>query len=954
MNPDEPEERLKPERWREVEALFLAAREREPSERATFLDQTCGQDSVLRQEVESLLAADQGATGFLEPPGALSPLVPDFETMLKAELAGRYAIEGELGRGGMATVYLAEDVRHHRRVAIKVLHPELGAVLGAERFLREIGIAARLSHPHILPLHDSGTLDLGVGRPVLFYAMPYVAGRSLRERLREELQLPIDEALGIARQVADALDHAHRQGVIHRDIKPENILLADGQAVLADFGIARALDVAAGDRLTETGLAVGTPAYMSPEQAAGTTRLDGRSDIYALGCVLYEILGGQPPFPGPTPQAILARHAVDPVPSLRTLRPTVPRGLGQVVTRALAKVPADRFPTARAFAEALTEAASAPVVLGDESTTAVTLARRGAGRRRRWIVAAAASAAITGAGLAAALARKPPPLEPRRVLVLPFQNRTSDSTLNALADVAADYVIRGLRATNMVEEVVDARSQGEEGAARRLNATGARAAARAAGAGNIVLGAYDRAPGDSLQLQAEVLDTRTGGAVRLIGPVGAPVGARLAALEGLRSRVMAAVGSLLEPDFSEASSLPATYEALVEWKAGIDGWDCCRERALEHFRRAAAIDSNFTLALTEVAFKSWQVGNCTRVDSIAAALRPRLERLPPVDGTQLGVAASLCHGNLAAAVDAATGGVDAAPADERLLSWKAMVLLLSNRPRETIDILERFDETRALEPGQDVALLLGAYHRVGTYDRALAYIAQIGRVKLNTSGDLRGLFLSEEAASRAALGRVGDVTKTMDEIVRQLGADQQGLSVIGLLEGAGQELAVHGHAAAAEQAFDRAIRWAQARPTDQQATPDSRRALASVLNSAGRWNEALALYRVLAAVDSSDTDVQAALGDLAARRGDRAEAERVDRWLAAQGRRGPAGAASEYWALYQRARIAGLLGQRERAMGLLREAEQKGFAGWRVAHLDPDLAPLRGDPAFQEWVRPKD
>ena len=408
MNPREPDARLTPQRWREVESIFLATRDRAPSERATFLEQACGADAALRSEVESLLAADHGATGFLERPGPPAPLVPTFETALRAALADRYVLEGEIGRGGMATVYLAEDVRHHRQVAIKVLHPELGAVLGADRFLREIGIAARLNHPHILPLHDSGTLDFGLGRSVLFYAMPYIAGQSLRERLRDELQLPIDEAIGIARQVADALDHAHRQGVIHRDIKPENILLAEGQAVLADFGIARALDVAGGDRLTETGLTIGTPVYMSPEQSAGATRLDGRSDIYALGCVLYEMLGGQPPFTGPSPQAILARHAIDPVPSLRTLRATVPRALGQVVTRSLAKVPADRFPTARAFSEALAEASIAPAGSGDDEPTIAVQARRAAVRRRRWLLAGAAGLTIAvAAGLATRLGRKP-------------------------------------------------------------------------------------------------------------------------------------------------------------------------------------------------------------------------------------------------------------------------------------------------------------------------------------------------------------------------------------------------------------------------------------------------------------------------------------------------------------------------------------------------------------------
>jgi eukaryotic-like serine/threonine-protein kinase len=273
-------------------------------------------------------------------------------------MVGRYAIERELGRGGMATVYLAEDRKLHRRVALKILRPELAATLGPERFLREIGIAARLSHPHILQLHDSGEAD---GR--LFYAMPFVEGESLRQRLAREPQLPVDDVIDIVRAVAAALDHAHKAGIIHRDVKPENILLASGQPagthpLVADFGIARALDVAGGERLTETGLALGTPAYMSPEQAAGAGHLDHRSDIYALGCVTYEMLAGAPPFTGPTAQSILARHAVDPIPPLHTVRPRLPRGIEDVIERALAKVPADRFTTAGQFADVLAAAAA--------------------------------------------------------------------------------------------------------------------------------------------------------------------------------------------------------------------------------------------------------------------------------------------------------------------------------------------------------------------------------------------------------------------------------------------------------------------------------------------------------------------------------------------------------------------------------------------------------------------
>ncbi len=270
---------------------------------------------------------------------------------LKAFLSDRYRIEREIGRGGMATVYLAHDRRHGRSVALKVLDPELAATVGHDRFLREIEIAARLSHPNILPLLDSGDAD-----GVLFYTMPYIEGESLRERLDREGQLSMDDALRITREVADALTFAHGEQIVHRDIKPENILISSEHAVVADFGIAKAVTAAGGDTLTETGLVVGTPAYMSPEQAGGASRIDGRSDVYALGCVFYHMVVGEPPFTGPSAQAILARHAVDPVSPVSTVRSTVPVGMDLVITRALAKIPADRYATAELFAEALTRA----------------------------------------------------------------------------------------------------------------------------------------------------------------------------------------------------------------------------------------------------------------------------------------------------------------------------------------------------------------------------------------------------------------------------------------------------------------------------------------------------------------------------------------------------------------------------------------------------------------------
>ncbi len=311
----------------------------------------------------------------------------DLHTRVEQAIGNRYRFERELGRGGMAIVYLAEDLRHRRRVAIKVLRPELAQALGADRFLREIEMVAQLTHPNILPLHDSGD----AGEHLLYYVMPYVEGRSLRDRITRERQLPLDDALRIAREVADALAHAHAQGIIHRDIKPENILLQAGHAVVTDFGIARAVDAAGADRLTNTGLAIGTPAYMSPEQGAGERDVDSRTDVYSLGTILFEMLAGDPPYTGATAQAILARKAVDPVPRLRVVRETIPGDVEAIVNKALAKAPADRFATAAQLGEAIQRSLRA--LAGGESPAdghypvAPAVGPFAGAARRRWLIA---------------------------------------------------------------------------------------------------------------------------------------------------------------------------------------------------------------------------------------------------------------------------------------------------------------------------------------------------------------------------------------------------------------------------------------------------------------------------------------------------------------------------------------------------------------------------------------
>ena len=380
--------------------------------------------------------------------------VSDTLERLRLMLADRYAMERELGRGGMATVYLAQDLRHERPVAIKVLRPELSASLGADRFNREIKVAAQLQHPHILGLYDSGAAD-----GLLYYVMPFVEGESLRDKLDREKQLGVEEAIRLVCEAADALQYAHGRNVIHRDIKPENIMLSGGHVLVADFGIAKALSEAGGAKLTETGMAVGTPYYMSPEQAMGSD-IDARADQYSLGCVLYELLAGQPPFTGPTPMAILARHSLEQVPRLTIVRTSIPDAVEGIVLQALEKVPADRFPTMKAFADALREADIGRLATRTGARPVPTQAVRARVQRqpgwRRVLPWGAAAIALVVVALAGAAAwRKWGPAhgttdasaagaDPNRLAVLYFQRRGGPDSLQYLADGLTEALIHEL------------------------------------------------------------------------------------------------------------------------------------------------------------------------------------------------------------------------------------------------------------------------------------------------------------------------------------------------------------------------------------------------------------------------------------------------------------------------------------------------------------------------------
>jgi serine/threonine-protein kinase len=560
---------------------------------------------------------------------------------IQSVLAPRYLVRRELGAGGMAVVYLADDSRHGRSVAVKVLRAELAAALGPERFLQEIRIAAQLRHPHIVPLYDSGEAD-----GILYYVMPYVEGESLRDRLRRERQLPVDEAVGIAREVADALAHAHERELVHRDIKPENILLERGRALVADFGIARALGSATIPHVTTaTGLAIGTPAYMSPEQALGDAAVDARSDIYALGCVLYEMLAGEPPYTGPTSQAIMARRLTEPVRSLHTVRETVPDELERAVVRALARVPADRFPSALAFRDALVGGRDAR----DHSGRAEALTGR-RGSRRRTSLATAAVAALTLLGVAIAVpriarlrgaARPVPSAAVPGVAVLPFRTTGADPELwhEGIVDMLS-YNLDGLgqlRKIDPVSVLTGWRRMGGS-ATRALTTDESREVGRDLGSRYVVTGSAVRVGAD-VQLIAEVQEVESGkmrGAVRVTRPADSATSLVDAlTLELLHRNLLPTDGAYALPSLGRATT--TSLPALKAYLAGEREYRTAQWKdAAQSYNQAIELDSNFAAAFLR-ANQACGWGGCS--EEVAEGYQRRVlelvEQLPDRDAKRI-------------------------------------------------------------------------------------------------------------------------------------------------------------------------------------------------------------------------------------------------------------------------------------------------------------------------------
>jgi eukaryotic-like serine/threonine-protein kinase len=664
---------------------------------------------------------------------------------LKDALAGRYRLDREVGSGGMAVVYLAEDLKHGRRVALKVLRPELGRELGADRFLREIRIAAGLSHPNILPLYDSGDAD-----GLLYFVMPYVEGETLRERLTREGPLPLEEAVGIVTEVADALSRANEAGIVHRDVKPENILLEGGHALVSDFGVSRAVDAAGGDRLTRTGVPIGTPAYMSPEQAGGQAVQDARTDVYALGCVAYEMLVGEPPYTGSSAQAVVAGHLARPVPSLRKSLPEVPAGVERVIGRALAKDPDERWSTAAELAMELREAITARARADEQRREA----------RRRWLARAGAFTVVVALSLvvwwgSAALSR--PAIE--RLAVLPASNLTRDPAQDYFVDGVHEALVGELQraGVSVIARQSVLRYRGSEKPIAEIAAE--------LGVDALLQPVVAR-EGDSVFVEVSLYDTRSDVAI-WSQAFTEPVSGVLGLYRDVTGRIANEIGVALSGEaglrLAERPEVdPQVYELLLRGKHHLRQFTPPDfDLAEQYFERALALDSTYAPAFLELArvWSSRSQANLLPTDSTVpvvrrlhdrareldpelfeadrshasflvwrawewdagyAAYRRALQADPNDAQTHAFYSQALnFHGHWEDADEHRRRAVELDPLDPLILGLAAQQLVLAGRFQEAVEALEA---RAALNPGAGLAQapMRVALHQLGRHEEALA------------------------------------------------------------------------------------------------------------------------------------------------------------------------------------------------------------------------------------------
>src|SRR5881396_407287 len=816
---------------------------------------------------------------------------------LRASLAPHYDVEREIGAGGMARVFLAVEQHPHRRVAIKVLDPEVSTRLLRERFIREVDLSSNLSHPHIVPIFSAGEVD-----GLFYYVMPYIEGESLRHRLVRERKLSLEAALHIARDVADALGFAHGQGIIHRDIKPENILLSGDHAIVADFGIARAISAAGSLTLTQAGQPIGSPGYMSPEQAMALGDLDARTDLYSLGCVLFEMLAGEPPTASMTERRVHNWTLLEASAAMKRADAGVARAVKHAISRALAPLPDDRFPTVTEFATALggfPHRTSVP-------TRGVFASRRG----RRVAVALGVVLAVVGVGAAVRLLRRSGwHLNDRRVVVAVIENHTGDPTLDNVGHMAADWVTQGLAQTGLVEVVPSvsvmssSRTPGGHGPGH-LDAVGIQTLGRETGAGTVVSGAYYR-QADSIRFQVQISAAKDGTVLRALDPVAGPISQPLAAVEALRQRVMAALATLFDSRLSlwaKATGQPPTFAAYQEFIQGLDRMVQFDSRgAIQHFRRAAQEDTTFKLPLIFAAHEHMDLGEYATALNRPREMVAALTTLGPDRGLFRGWSVYWFYltfgrhliGDHRRELKEALEGRRRHPADFAVLAAEVRALAALGR---AADIGERLVEAPSLPP------------QPGWSPADIAIIAAL------------------ELAAHD----------------HQADAPAAGMWAVRWLEGRpGAEV----HSVA--NRFRLALAYYVVGRLD-----DTRRLLEGLASERAAGVPDYATMRWIAVITGDSPDrvtVQGFLGVLAARQERRADALALDRTLQAMSPTYLYGRHTMW-----RARIHAVLGERDAAVALVQEAFAQGYPRGGVMHLYPSLWSLRDYPPYRELLTPKE
>ncbi len=890
--------------------------------------------------------------------------MPDLIDRLRAALADRYSIEQEIGVGGMATVYVAEDVRHHRKVAVKVLRSELAATLGPDRFLREIEIAAQLQHPHVLPLYDSGE-----AAGFLFYVIPFVEGESLRQKIDREVELPVAEAARILRDVVDAIAYAHEQGVVHRDIKPDNVMVSGRHAMVTDFGVAKAVSEATGRQsLTTAGVALGTPSYMAPEQAAADPHIDHRADIYAVGAMAYELLTGAPPFTGLTQQAVLSAHVTEQPRPITDHRPAVPQQLAEVIMRCLEKKPADRYQSAEALLPALEGLATPSGGMTPAETRPVEAVRAASKLKRGIIGGLVGAVTVLGIGFVATAlfgGGGESDLIEDRVLVGVFNNETGDPTLDPIGKIVADWLSRGLHGTGFVD-VVDERSLESGVTDSSAGAARLRALAQGAKASLIVAGNYYLV-GDNLELQGQVLDARDGSVVRAIGPLTAPVAAPQAAIGELRDRMMGAFANILDPRFGAIapSTNPPSYQAYQEFVAGDEAFYEGRlADAAERLMTAYRLDTTFVVSAVRAAVVYSNLGDCVTVDSIGEALDARRQSIAPYDRYYLDRIVARCHGDYQEHLRAAEEMLRAAPKSAFAQYIAGRSALWVNRVEYGLSILEPIDAT--------AAELRNSYHQVirdiGTglhvieaYDRELAL--------LDEWIDWTEVHYGHTAYVRALAGAGGfnEVATAARQAATLSGSGgPYWPSDINCF--AAREVRAHGGVTDARALAAACLQSLEQWGVVNADTVGWQWRTADALYGLDRLDDATPIYRDLlaqtvASLDEVETDwftvefsIGAAgrLGVIAAKMDDEAAAQQ---WAVRLATRvvqyGPKGGPT-LW----RAKIAVALGDRDGALALLRQAINEGINFWHPnhgsrLHADIDFEPLVGYAPYEEIIAPR-